>query len=426
MLSSCLNFFLPRGGAIELTLFAANFHTEIIAFDPKALREDVYGDGEGYTKRAFVIYTGDHYDALAFQPATGAEQVVFSEKDQNAHARARDLIESLHAELVQQGKATKQNEWRHNKDIRRTNAASGRADAEREKRVAAEKARISTSSAASLTPSGSFSSAAAVGPTIASAPAPASASSAFATADWECQVCTCINQASARQCSACESANPNPPPAAAAAPTPTRAPAAASTGRGFNCSACTAWNETPAARCAVCDTRQPGAPADVDLSQEEDAVPTPLPQVESQMIGGGEDYMEDPRSLMTPAQRTIVSIAWTCPVCTVENRPGMLSCSACHAPHPHPLLNPNAVYNGGSDSAAASPSRPAPPAPAGQSLTWGERLRQATAPPPPWVCERCGKSQSSQLYMCGNCKLINTELQMRMQQGQGDQQCSLM
>ena len=426
------------GGAIELMLFATNFQTEIIAFDPNALREDVYGGDAGYPKRAFIIYTGDHYDAMVFHPSSGSEQVVFSDKDHNAHARARDLIESLHAELVQQGKATKQGAWRHNKDIKRTNAANGKADAEREKRVAEEKARISTSSAASLTPSGSFSSSSGVAPTVTAAAPAASASNALDTADWECPVCTCINKASARRCSACDSANPNPPAAAPVVPsvavTPPRSTAPptssnnGSTGRGFNCAACTAWNETPSSRCAVCNTRQPGASSAVDdLADSEDAVPTPLPQIESQMIGGGEDYMDDPRALratMTPAQRTVAGIAWVCTRCTVENRPNTFECSACSAPHPHPLLNPNASYDGGDASAAAVRAgvsdHPAAP------TTWRERLRQATAGPPPWICERCGRSQSSQLYMCGNCRLINTGLQVRMQQGQSDQQCNIM
>ena len=66
------------GGAIELTIFSSRFETEIVAFDPLYLREDVYGQGKGYDKRVFLLFSSQgtqqqgqhsaHYDALVFSP----------------------------------------------------------------------------------------------------------------------------------------------------------------------------------------------------------------------------------------------------------------------------------------------------------------------------------------------------------------------
>jgi ubiquitin thioesterase OTU1 len=54
------------GGQIELNVFSRLFQTEIAALDIIRDRVDVYGTEEGYKQRAFVIYDGIHYDALAF------------------------------------------------------------------------------------------------------------------------------------------------------------------------------------------------------------------------------------------------------------------------------------------------------------------------------------------------------------------------
>jgi ubiquitin thioesterase OTU1 len=77
------------GGGIELSILSTHYQTEIVAFDFRHLREDVFGRGDGYKRRVFLIYTGDHYDALVWQPAAGggAEQQVFSTKDDNAWLR---------------------------------------------------------------------------------------------------------------------------------------------------------------------------------------------------------------------------------------------------------------------------------------------------------------------------------------------------
>ena len=42
-----------------------HFKREIAAFDIQTKRCDVYGQGDGFTDRAMLMYDGLHYDALA-------------------------------------------------------------------------------------------------------------------------------------------------------------------------------------------------------------------------------------------------------------------------------------------------------------------------------------------------------------------------
>ncbi len=69
----------------------------------------MFGGGEGYKRRVFVLYSGDHYDALVFTPSTaGAEMKVFSTRDEASVQRVQGYVESLHQQLVASGQATKQ------------------------------------------------------------------------------------------------------------------------------------------------------------------------------------------------------------------------------------------------------------------------------------------------------------------------------
>lgn len=60
------------GGAIELTILAAHYRTEIASIDVETGRIDRFGDeGEG---RALLIYSGIHYDAAVLAPEPSAPQ----------------------------------------------------------------------------------------------------------------------------------------------------------------------------------------------------------------------------------------------------------------------------------------------------------------------------------------------------------------
>lgn len=90
----------------------------------------------------------------------------------------------------------------------------------------------------------------------------------------------------------------------------------------------------------------------------------------------------------------------------MHNGPSVVTCTACHSYHPSPLLNPTTA------AAAAAAAAPTP--------SFTERVKDMFKAAPPWICERCGKSQSAQLYCCGNCRLPNAGLQTRLaQQPQG-------
>eukprot|EP00475_Leptophrys_vorax_P006186 TRINITY_DN1379_c0_g1_i1.p1 TRINITY_DN1379_c0_g1~~TRINITY_DN1379_c0_g1_i1.p1 ORF type:complete len:404 (+),score=109.62 TRINITY_DN1379_c0_g1_i1:1158-2369(+) len=110
------------GGAIELQVFAEHFETEIVSFDYKYLREDHFGAGKDYKKRVFLIYTGQHYDAMAWVAGASSskDKVVFSTKDEYAWKRARDYVESLHAEACKNDPSLEfQKEWRNERDKRK-------------------------------------------------------------------------------------------------------------------------------------------------------------------------------------------------------------------------------------------------------------------------------------------------------------------
>eukprot|EP00871_Galdieria_phlegrea_P001178 jgi/Galph1/2060/GphlegSOOS_G732.1 len=86
------------GGAIELSILAIYFRTEITVFDIQTLRMDRYGETEGYEDRVFLLYDGIHYDpiAQAAYPEAPREYdiTVFKVSDEEALCYARSLAES--------------------------------------------------------------------------------------------------------------------------------------------------------------------------------------------------------------------------------------------------------------------------------------------------------------------------------------------
>lgn len=89
------------GGAIELSIFASYFATELVSIDVASGRLDVFGEGSGYRQRAYLLYGGIHYDALARRQAAGAEAediTVFAADDDNVLVEALSLAEIAKAE----------------------------------------------------------------------------------------------------------------------------------------------------------------------------------------------------------------------------------------------------------------------------------------------------------------------------------------
>ena len=83
------------GGAIELTILAAHYRTEIASIDVETGRIDRFGDaGEG---RALLIYSGIHYDAAVLAPEPGAPQDFCVSVVPSIGAEGERLLEGLHA-----------------------------------------------------------------------------------------------------------------------------------------------------------------------------------------------------------------------------------------------------------------------------------------------------------------------------------------
>ncbi|KAJ3073452.1 ubiquitin-specific protease otu1 [Podochytrium sp. JEL0797] len=83
------------GGAIELSIFAAHFETEIVSVDVSNLRVDRFGEGSGYTRVAILFYSGIHYDAVAVNPV-GPEPGVeaFDETVFSGEAKMKEVVEA--------------------------------------------------------------------------------------------------------------------------------------------------------------------------------------------------------------------------------------------------------------------------------------------------------------------------------------------
>eukprot|EP00727_Mastigamoeba_balamuthi_P003147 m51a1_g1283 hypothetical protein (263) ;mRNA; r:144445-145477 len=85
------------GGAIELSILSFLYNIEIHVFDLQTQREDRYGMSEHYSRFCCMLFTGNHYDAVAMTPYGGAseslDRVVFNAKDEPVLAKVRRLVE---------------------------------------------------------------------------------------------------------------------------------------------------------------------------------------------------------------------------------------------------------------------------------------------------------------------------------------------
>ena len=88
------------GGALELAILSEHYKTELAAFDVQSQRVDIYGQGRGYTQRAFLLYDGIHYDAMAKQLFTDApaelDVTVFDADDPLVVEQAREVCGAAH------------------------------------------------------------------------------------------------------------------------------------------------------------------------------------------------------------------------------------------------------------------------------------------------------------------------------------------
>ena len=83
------------GGAIELSIFAQAYSTEIFALDVINGIGNCFGENDGYGKRVYVIFDGIHYDAIAISPIEEEKEldlVEFKPWDQPVEKMALDYL----------------------------------------------------------------------------------------------------------------------------------------------------------------------------------------------------------------------------------------------------------------------------------------------------------------------------------------------
>ncbi|AFR98666.2 ubiquitin thioesterase OTU1 [Cryptococcus neoformans C23] len=88
------------GGAIELSIFAKHYKTEIASFDVATGRCDRFGQDE-YDSRCLLVYSGIHYDAISLSPLpvspASFHTTVFPVTDQTILTTADKLVSQLRA-----------------------------------------------------------------------------------------------------------------------------------------------------------------------------------------------------------------------------------------------------------------------------------------------------------------------------------------
>lgn len=79
------------GGGIELAVFSNFFAIEFASIDvASGGRMDVFGESNGYSQRAYLLYTGIHYDALAMNISGKSEK--YSDDDVTVFVPGDDAI----------------------------------------------------------------------------------------------------------------------------------------------------------------------------------------------------------------------------------------------------------------------------------------------------------------------------------------------
>lgn len=93
-------FVLWSAGGIELAILAAHFEAEIAAVDIQTTNILLFGQGNGYKQRAYLLYNGIHYDALVSNPAGESgdakqDVLTFDPNDKAVFDAAKALASSL-------------------------------------------------------------------------------------------------------------------------------------------------------------------------------------------------------------------------------------------------------------------------------------------------------------------------------------------
>jgi hypothetical protein len=90
------------GGQVELNIMSSIAKVEIAAVDIQTGRADVYGQGNGYTDRVYMLFSGIHFDAVTFGHNDTKRQV------RADNLAAEQSVRSLASSLRSQGAYTDQ------------------------------------------------------------------------------------------------------------------------------------------------------------------------------------------------------------------------------------------------------------------------------------------------------------------------------
>mmetsp|Transcript_6073 Transcript_6073/g.8434 ORF Transcript_6073/g.8434 Transcript_6073/m.8434 type:complete len:535 (+) Transcript_6073:172-1776(+) len=325
------------GGGIELQIFSRHFEMEITAFDCHFLREDIFGQGEGYKKRVYLIYTGDHYDVMEWKDQKGRTQSQFSPKDLLAWQRGRDLIKSLHEEAAKADRCKLQKEWR--KEIKKSTRS-----------YIGGSGRSGTNLVQLAEPTDAHRNAAARRKPIVSN---TSIRSSVDTKQAAKRLKETKSMASQKRSGTATSTPAFVPPNRTATKHSVESNKVEIKAEkkekrvrklgddAWDCSACTYTNNIVPDRCQVCRTANPSYRPDPHFFPNASAVDIPNPQ---RIIPGGGGMSQEALRIASidPAvyqqmQRASIP-AWICPQCRVLNHRGTTQCALTDCGYPNPAV----------------------------------------------------------------------------------------
>jgi ubiquitin thioesterase OTU1 len=419
------------GGAIELSILARHYQAEIVAFDYHNLREDVFGEGDGYKKRVFLIYTGDHYDAMVYRQ--GAEDIKnFSTQDTYAWERARQQASHLHEDAAKNGACVRVEKWR--REIRdkkpskpQFEAGSGRLDGKGEW----------VCGSCTLTNDSSEEKCIACGVGTRSSPTASSSSSSSSSSPPSSSLLSAFPSGNPSTTSTSTSTTTNPPAKHAAdGDTINEADAAAiaaamaeesggTKSAGWQCESCTYHNTGSGGKCDVCGLDRYGNTSLDDLRNlppPEQAEPESLIGPDSSMLppspwmggfggfggmgmglgGGNQDWGHHNRD-------------WICGACTMVNQTWTSDCPTCRTPNAAYADNPSPSRGGMLQGQGGSMgSRDATEGQGGfgmlstalQGMVGGGGVQVEL-----WPCPRCQVPNNPNSIMCKSCRSPNPYIQ---------------
>ena len=91
------------GGAIEIAILSQYYKVEVGVFDIQTTRMDLYGEGNHYNKRIYLLYDGIHYDPMALAPSgsesgpESADVTQFNPSDPTPKTTGQSYCQALHA-----------------------------------------------------------------------------------------------------------------------------------------------------------------------------------------------------------------------------------------------------------------------------------------------------------------------------------------